>query len=128
MTTTKPPAALADAPFFDVSDVDLDAIEEPTTLFKGGVREAVEYFPKNINVAATLGLAVGNPSLVTVTIVASPTATSNTHEILLEGDFGRITTRTDNVPSTENPKTSALAVLSAYSTLAKLLDPFDIGS
>jgi aspartate dehydrogenase len=128
LTSTKPPAALRGAPFFDISGMDVDAISEPTVLYKGNVGGAIEKFPKNVNVAATLGFAVGDPDLVTVTVIASPGATRNSHEILVEGDFGRIVTRTENVPSAENPRTSRLAVLSAFATLARSFDPVDVGS
>ena len=46
----------------------------------------------------------------------------NVHEIEVEGDFGRLLTRTENVPSPDNPKTSFLAALSAVATLRQVLD------
>ena len=128
LTTTKPPAALAGAPFFEQNDVDIESIDQPIVLFEGTVFEAVRYFPKNINVAATLGFAVGDPDLVTVKIIASPAATRNIHEVVVDGDFGKITTRTENEPSAANPRTSALAVRSAYAILAKWFDHVDVGT
>ena len=63
-----------------------------------------------------------------VKIVADPAAEVNIHEITAEGDFGRITTRVENVPSPRNPKTSYLAALSAVATLRSIAEPVKIGT
>ena len=52
LVTTKNPASLKGAPFFDSSDIDPDKISKPTVLFDGAAKEAVSLFPKNVNVAA----------------------------------------------------------------------------
>ncbi|HPS89137.1 MAG TPA: DUF108 domain-containing protein, partial [Methanosarcina vacuolata] len=52
----------------------------------------------------------------------------NVHEITVEGEFGKLSTRVENLPSPENPKTSYLAALSAISTLKKILSPVQIGT
>ena len=44
------------------------------------------------------------------------------------GDFGKITTRTENVPSSKNPKTSRLAILSAIATLKGIVESVKIGT
>lgn len=110
LTTTKPPKSLG-----------LDNITSDTVIFEGKVKEAVEKFPKNINVCATLALVSGKPDLITVKIVASPGIKRNTHEVDIEGDFGHITCRMENLPSPQNPKTSYLAVLSAIAALERIL-------
>ncbi len=80
-----------------------------------------------MNVAATLYLASGEMN-VEVRIVADPNITVNRHEISVEGDFGRFTTRVENVPSPKNPKTSYLAALSAIATLKSIVEPIKIGT
>lgn len=111
LTTTKPPKALG-----------LSNVTSDTTVFEGSVEDAVKKFPKNINVCATLALVSKKQELITVKIVASPGLKRNTHQVDLEGDFGHITCRTENVPSPTNPKTSYLAVLSAIAALEKILE------
>ena len=88
----------------------------------------MRYFPQNINVAGILSLAGIGPDKTRVRIVASPSATRNTHEIVIESDSGRIITRTENVIHPDNPKTSYLAVLSAAALIRQILDPGRIGT
>lgn len=121
LTTTKPPRALAGASYIEKSKIDLNNLTGPTVVFSGSVQEAVAAFPKNINVCATLALTCGRPELVTVKIVAVPGQKENIHQIEVEGASGKITCRTENVPSPTNPKTSYLAVLSVLETLERIL-------
>jgi aspartate dehydrogenase len=79
----------------------------------------VRGFPSNVNVAAVLALA-GDGVEVRVSVVADPASSVNTHEIEAAGDFGTFTVRLDNLPNAENPKTSALAPLSALAMLRRL--------
>jgi len=46
----------------------------------------------------------------------------------VEGDFGRISTIVENVPSPKNPKTSYLAALSAIAALRSIVEPVKIGT
>lgn len=128
LTTSKPIKGLVGAPYFDQHDIDIEKIKKPTIVFEGTARQAIKYFPKNINVAVLLSFATLGPDKVRVKIVTSPTFTRNTHHLEVEGSFGKITTITENVPSPDNPKTSYLAVLSAFATLQKHIDPFKIGT
>lgn len=63
-----------------------------------------------------------------VRIVTSPEYTKNIHEIEIIGNFGKIITRTENIPSKTNPKTSELAILSAIATLEGITDNLRIGT
>ena len=109
-------------------NIDIHSIKAEEVLFSGSPLEAVKGFPKNINVASVLNLAGIGAKKTKVRIVTSPTYTKNTHEIEITGDFGRITTRTENVPSKKNPKTSALAILSAIATLKGIVESVKIGT
>ena len=85
-------------------------------------------FPQNINVAAALGLASGIMDKVEIKIVTAPDYSSNSHEIEVHGDFGRLKTKTENAACPDNPKTSYLAVLSAIATLKRIVDEVKIGT
>ncbi|MBU1488012.1 aspartate dehydrogenase [bacterium] len=128
LTTRKPPKGLAGAPFIIERKIDLEAITEATTIFEGNALEAAKGFPANINVAATLSLAGIGPEKTQVRIIADPGSKTNTHEIMAEGDFGRMSTRCENLPSPFNPKTSYLAALSAIATLKGIVDPVKVGT
>ena len=118
LTTTKPLRALRGAPYLTEKNINIEKIKEKTVLFSGPFKEAINGFPQNINVAASLYLASRFENL-QVAIIADPDATLNTHEIICRGEFGTITIKTENKPS-KNPKTSYLAVLSAISVLKKI--------
>jgi aspartate dehydrogenase len=126
--TTKPPKSLEGAPFFEKHPMNLDEIKKPAVIYEGNAEEAVKLFPSNINVAASLSLAGIGPKKTRVQIVADPNIKSNIHEITAEGKFGVIRARVENVPSTENPKTSYLAALSAVATLKKIGEAIQVGT
>ncbi|HNR59013.1 MAG TPA: aspartate dehydrogenase [Methanothrix sp.] len=127
LTTTKNPRGFVGAPYIEEKGIDLSAISEPTVIFEGPAKEAVSAFPANVNVAATLSLSARG-ARVKVKIVADPKIDVNIHQITAEGNFGRITTRVENVPSPRNPKTSYLAALSAIATLRSIVEPVKIGT
>ena len=128
LVTRKPPHSLAGAPFLAKNNIDVEAIRSETVIFEGTAEEAIEGFPANINVSCALSLAGIGPKKTRVTIIASPGYTRNVHEISVEGACGKIFTRTENVPSPHNPKTSYLAVLSALATLRQILEPVKVGT
>jgi len=126
--TTKPPASLEGAPFFEKHPMNLKEIKKPTVIYEGPAEEAVKLFPSNINVAASLSLAGIGPKRTKVQIIANPDIKSNIHEIIAEGRFGVLKTTTENVPSPDNPKTSYLAALSAVATLKKITESIQVGT
>jgi len=128
LTTQKPPRGLAGAPYIIQNNIDLERITSKTTIFEGTADEAVKAFPANVNVAATLSLAGVGFEKTKVKIVANPALSINVHEISVEGEFGKFTTRVENAPSPTNPKTSYLAALSAISTLKKIASPVQVGT
>lgn len=128
LITRKPPAGLHGAPFFKTSKIKLELVRKETLIFQGNVIDAVKAFPKNVNVSALLALASIGPRKTKVKLYTSPEYTKNSHEVIVEGDCGVVHTRTDNVPSKENPKTSALAIRSAEALLAKIFSRFKVGT
>jgi aspartate dehydrogenase len=128
LTTRKPIQGLRDAPFIQKMNIRLEDIKRETVIFEGSAYEALRWFPANINVAATVSLCISAQIIPTIRIVTSPLFKRNIHELEIIGDFGRIVTRAENVPSPENPKTSYLAMLSALATLKQALGPLKIGT
>jgi aspartate dehydrogenase len=129
LRTTKPPRGLAGAPYVVEKGIDLDALTEPRAIFTGDVAAAVRAFPSNVNVAAIAALA-GDAAGVAleVVVVADPRSEANVHELEAEGEFGAFTIRLDNRPCAANPKTSALAPLSALAMLRRLSEPLWVGA
>ena len=128
LTTRKPPSGFAQSVHVRKKGIDLSRIDAETVIFDGDVDTAVESFPENINVAATLALACGDKNKLRVRIITAPDFKRNSHEIDMIGDFGRIVSRTENVVCPDNPKTSYLAVLSAIQTLKQYFHTVRIGT
>ncbi|MBN1431337.1 MAG: aspartate dehydrogenase [Methanomicrobiaceae archaeon] len=95
-------------------------------VFSGRADECIRRFPKNINVAIALELATGHD--VEVELWADPALKRNTHEIIVEGDFGNFNLKIENKPCPDNPATSYLAALSIITLLKNLEDPIKIGT
>ena len=128
LTTRKPPKGLTGAPYLKENCIDLSKIEGETVIFEGSAEEAVKGFPQNVNVSAVLSLAGIGAKKTKVRIVTSPEYVGNVHEVEIVGASGRITTRTENLPSATNPKTSALAIFSAIATLKSAASSVRIGT
>ena len=128
LRTTKAPRALAGAPGIAAAGIDLQAITVPTVVFDGIARDAVAAFPANLNVVAALSLAGIGPERTRVVLVADPAETRNVHEIRASGAFGELTLRFANLPSPDNPRTSALAPLAALALLRRRTESIQVGS
>jgi aspartate dehydrogenase len=128
LTTKKPPRSFIGVQYILKSNIQLDKIKQETLLYEGDVKTAIRLFPKNVNVSSTLALASQFKDKMLIRIVTSPEYKHNTHEILLEGEFGRLTLITENLPCPDNFKTSYLAVLSAIATLRQILRSVKIGT
>ena len=128
MTTRKPPEGLRGSLGVDVSGVDLDAISAPTVVYEGPVLEACRLFPANVNVSAALSMAGIGPRKTRIRIYADPTVTRNTHEIVVEGEFGRLSILIENIPSDDNPRTGKISALSALAALRRITSSAQIGT
>ncbi len=128
LTTRKPPGGFAQSEYLTKKRISLDNIKNETVLYAGGVDNAVKYFPQNINVAATLALASRAKAKIRIKIIASPKLKTNSHEVEIKGDFGKMVNRTENVVCPDNKKTSYLAVLSAIQTLNQHFKRIKIGT
>jgi aspartate dehydrogenase len=140
LTTIKSPTSL--------TDVDGTADESPSTpftrsgrmvslsnqsagqeqvIFEGGVKEAIQKFPKNINVSALLFLA-SHYKDIKVCIKTDPKIKRNVHKIEVDSEYGSIRLIIENVPSPGNPRTSYLTILSIENLLRKIVSCVKIGS
>jgi aspartate dehydrogenase len=114
LRTTKSPASLG-----------IPATER-MLIFKGKANECIKEFPRNVNVSVALSLASGRE--VDVELYVDPAVERNIHEIFVEGVFGDIYIRVNNLQSPDNPATSYLAALSILSLLNNLEEPLVIGT
>ena len=121
LITTVGPRSLTDVPYVIDKGIDVEKAAERTVIFSGTAGEAVRLFPKNINVAATVSLLGIGFEKTRVTLVLDPETRSNSYELRLSGEFGRMVCHTYNVPSPDNPKTSYLAAMSAISALKRIV-------
>lgn len=127
MTTRKPPAGLAGAPYIVQHGIDLAAVTEPLRIFEGSAREAALGFPANVNVAVALSLAGIGPDRTRIAIWADPTVTRNTHSIAVDSDAARFSMTIENIPSA-NPRTGRITAQSVVALLRKLASPLAVGT
>jgi len=121
LITTLPPVSFKDVSYVQDKGVNLDSITEKTILYTGTAREAVQLFPRNVNVAAIVSILGIGFDKTMVTIAVDPSIKINSHVLKITGEFGEIVTHTSNVPSPINPKTSNLSVFSAISAMQRIV-------
>lgn len=121
LVCTNGPKALQNVEYLSSKKIDINKIEKTTQVFSGTAREAVQAFPKNVNVAATVSLLGIGFDKTTVTIICDPKAKTNSYELKIKGKFGDCSAHTFNVPTPDDPKTSYLASLSAIAALKRII-------
>ncbi len=114
----KPPDAWRGTPA--ERTVDLDALTQPTEIFRGSPIDAARDYPKNANLAMTVALAGIGVERTEIRLVADPDTTNNTSRIHAEGRFGRLDVEMEGQPAPDNPKTSASTALSMVHAIRNL--------
>ena len=127
LTTSKPLDGLIGVDYLKKKKINLRNLKKEKVIFRGGVKEAIKYFPKNINVAVAISLASAFKK-VEVCIKADPKLKRNVHHIVVDSEEAKLSIKVENIPSKTNPKTSALAILSTQQLLKKIFFPLKIGS
>lgn len=119
ITTRKLPATLVQPWMSQAQRAELESATAPVEVFAGPARQAAQNFPKSLNVAAAVALAVGNWEVVSVRLLADPDATLTEHTIEARGASGEYSFSIRNQPSAQNPRTSGVvpwAVLRSLET------------
>ncbi|MGH3652306.1 aspartate dehydrogenase domain-containing protein [Glutamicibacter sp.] len=108
VTTRKLPATLVQ-PWMDAQRRrELEQGNGPVEVFRGSAAAAAQDFPKSLNVAAAVALAVGDWDAVTVRLLADPVADLTEHLIEARGPAGEYSFSIKNCPSPRNPRTSGI--------------------
>lgn len=107
LTTRKPAHSLQGA----------ENITTEKIVFEGPAKEAIDLYPRNMNVAIGISLAGIGPVNTTVRLIADPHVEKNIHTIVAYGDFGQFSIEVSNEAMPQNPKTSYLAALSVLSSV-----------
>jgi len=118
-TTRKPPRSL-------FPPEEAARISQVTEVYRGPAREAALKFPENVNVCAAVSLAGIGLDRTEMCIVADPAVERNQHEVVAEGEFGRLRFEIQNIP-TEKPATGRLVAMRVYKELMARRAPFLIG-
>ena len=116
----KAPGSLNGAPYLEGRPLPEDARKE---IFRGSAAQAIEGFPKNVNVAVAAALASSGLDGAMVSIVSDPGLSENTHRIVAEGFGVRADMTFSSLPDAENPRSSTLSAWSVLALLENLASP-----
>lgn len=92
------------------------------TVFEGTAAEAIQGFPKNVNVAVATQLASGLNEI-SVNLISEPERTSNEHTIRVQSETLNAVMTFESRPDKANPKSSVSAALSVLALLKNLKSP-----
>lgn len=114
---TKAPRSLEGAPYLQGQSLPKD---KKTVIFKGSVNDAINGFPKNVNVAVAAALVSNTLKDATVQITSDPISTENIHHIVLKNPLMRAELIVSGKPDPANPKSSTSTAWSVIALLKNL--------
>ena len=117
---TKAPRSLEGAPYLKGQSLPTD---KKTVIFEGTVGDAINGFPKNVNVAVAAAIASGTLNEATVRITSDPLSSENIHRIVLKNKFIRAELTIAGKPDPANPKSSTSTAWSVVALLKNLASP-----
>lgn len=117
---TKAPRSLEGAPFLNGKTLPADHKE---VIFTGSVSDAINGFPKNVNVAVAAALASDTLQSATVKITSDPHSEENIHHIVLKNKLMRAELTVAGKPDPANPKSSTSTAWSVVALLKNLVSP-----
>lgn len=95
-------------------------IEKEKVIFDGSAVDAINKYPRNMNVSIALALAGVGFDQTKVTLIADPHVKENIHKVEVRGEFGSSICEFKNNQLPSNPNTSYLAAVSIIGTLHKM--------
>lgn len=107
----------AQKPTENFTDLKEDQKNKKEIIFEGSAREAIQKFPKNVNITITAALASVGVEETDVKIIKNPELSENKYEILLNNPYVKTEV---SIQSKANPENAASSSLAAWSVLALL--------
>lgn len=98
---------------------DLDALTQPTVIFRGTARDAARLFPQNANLAASVALAGIGFDRTEVELIADPAASGNTAVVEARSPDCTLKVDMSGIAESLNPKSSAIVHFSALAALER---------
>lgn len=120
--TQKAPRSLEGAPHLKGRSL---SEEEAELIFNGTAREAIDAFPKNINVAVASALASVGVDAMRTQIESVPGLDANSHQVTVENDTVQASLEVVSKPDKDNPKSSVITAWSVAALLKNLADPIE---
>lgn len=120
--TQKAPRSLEGAPHLQGRSL---SEESAQLIFDGSAREAIDAFPKNINVAVASALASVGVEDMRTQIESVPGLEANIHEIKVENDSVQALLQVTSLPDPVNPKSSVITAWSVAALLKNLASPIE---
>jgi len=121
ITTTKLPGSLVQPWMEDALVEQILSARGPLDVYQGPAAEAALLFPKSLNAAAAVAIAVNDWDSVTVRVRADPGAELTSHVIEASGNVGEYRFEIRNKPSEKNPRTSGVVPFAVLRSLEAII-------
>ncbi|HEY4543472.1 MAG TPA: aspartate dehydrogenase domain-containing protein [Tissierellaceae bacterium] len=123
ISTYKPYTGLEGAKYLQGKTLDKNNKE---LVFLGNAKEAIDGFPKNVNVSVAASIAGIGVDDTEVSIYSMPKGNKNMHKIEVENSYGNVEIKIEMTPDKNNPKSSVITAWSVVSLLLNLASPIEL--